>query len=67
MSRAIRTGQTHPIHKSNRDIPIIAVTARVDPDSLARYEDAGVTRCIAKPILKEIINNIIRERIEQII
>jgi two-component system, NarL family, sensor histidine kinase EvgS len=67
MTRTIRAGQTHLIHRSNRDIPIIAVTARVDPDSRARYEDAGITECVAKPVSKEIIKNIIRERIEQII
>ena len=62
MTRIIRSDHTIPIHKKNRDIPIVAVTARVDPASRERYSDMGISECIAKPFKMETIHKIIRER-----
>jgi CheY-like chemotaxis protein len=67
MTRIIRSDHAIPIHNANRVIPIIAVTARVDPVSRVRYRDAGISECVAKPVTRESIHNIIRKRIEQII
>ena len=66
MVRRIHSGQTHPIHESNRGIPIIAITTKDDPDSRERYEDAGITKCLGKPVERESIYAIIEERVDQI-
>ena len=67
MTRIIRSNLTVPIHKANRDVPIVATTARCDPDSRARYEEAGITQCLEKPVKKEPIYALIKDRVDKII
>jgi CheY-like chemotaxis protein len=66
MTRIIRSNHGVPIHKANRDVPIVAITARCDPVSRTRYEEAGITKCLEKPAKKESIYAIIEDRINQI-
>jgi CheY-like chemotaxis protein len=66
MACTIRSGHAVPIHKANRDVPIVAITARCDPVSRARYEEAGITKCLGKPAKKESIYAIIEDRVNQI-
>lgn len=67
MARTIRSDHTVPIHKANRDVPIVAITARCDPVSCARYEEAGINQCIEKPAKKESIYAIIEGIVDPII
>ena len=53
--------------KTNHDMPIYAITAKHDTESCVRYKNAGITGCFAKPVMKNSIHNIIKNRIEHII
>jgi CheY-like chemotaxis protein len=44
-ARTIRAGSEY-----GRRVPIVAVTAHVDPSDLRRYADAGINRVVPKPI-----------------
>ena len=61
------TGDEMACQISDRTIPIYAITAKMDAESLMRYKRAGIRQCLEKPAKPSIIHEIIGERIEEII
>jgi CheY-like chemotaxis protein len=56
---------TRKIRKEDRDIPIYAITCKDDSKSLLRFNAAGITKCLKKPVDVVTIYTIVNYRIEQ--
>ena len=56
-TRAIRGGDG-----PNRETPIVALTAHALPDDLARFEAAGVTRTLVKPLTQSALRRALSSR-----
>lgn len=66
MARIIRNQSPDSIYIKNHDIPIYAITARYTTKSIEQYKEAGITQTFEKPVKKDSIHRLIKDRINQI-
>ncbi|KAF9331868.1 sensitivity to red-light reduced protein [Podila minutissima] len=63
-TEAIRTGEEHAILKSNRTIPIIAVTTSDSEEQQELYRQSGMAGCVSKPIKIPVLRAVIQDALK---
>ncbi|MEH6833214.1 MULTISPECIES: PAS domain-containing hybrid sensor histidine kinase/response regulator [Falsihalocynthiibacter] len=70
MPRLDGVSATERIRESNSDysgVPIIALTAHALPDDIKRFQAAGMDYCLAKPVVRDKLREILAKSVAQIL